>query len=245
MSTKRVVKSKLKKTQPLMKDPFVSRYIPKTYEYNPMNLRTMITKFPCVYIKPDSGSKGIGVIRLKVIDDLKYELAYGKVRTVLSYNDVLKKLDTKLDANKKYVIQQGIDMATYERCPFDIRVVLQKVKDRWQLSLMSAKVATDENAVVTNISRGNREFSVETVLKKNDQKLDPLYTLRHLIDISHQIAHILGSRYSMSILGLDMAVDKKGHIWFIEANTRPQCSTLSRVNDDLSYQKYLEAKRGK
>lgn len=244
LTTRRVVKSKLKKTQLLMKDPFISRYIPKTFEYNHLNLKTMINKYPCVYIKPDTGSKGIGVIRLKALDGHKYELSYGKVRLVLSYQEVLNKLAAKLEDNKKYVIQQGIDMATFDRCPFDIRVVLQRIKDRWQLSLMSAKVAITEDAVVTNIARGNREFPVETVLKRNDQRLDPLYTLRHLIDISHQIAHILGSKYAMSILGLDMAVDKKGNIWFIEANTRPQCSTLGRVNDDLSYQKYLEAKRG-
>lgn len=237
------IKSKMSKTQPLMKDPYISSYIPETCWYNQTNLKKMINTYSTVYIKPDLGSKGIGIMRLKNLGESLYELSHGKTIEKLSYNEAVKKIKEKIESNKSYVLQQGINVSTYEKCPFDIRVVMQKVKDRWQLSLMAAKVATTENAVVTNIARGNRKFPLETVLLKNDQKWDGMITLRHLIDLSHQIAHILGEKLPLKIIGLDLAIDKSGDIWFFEANSKPQCSALGKLNDAKSYQKYLEAKK--
>lgn len=243
MSSPRVMKSKIIKTQPLMKDPFVSSYIPETCEYSMKNLEYMVNKYPSVYIKPDYGSLGVGIIRLKLLEDGKHELSYEKVRRVLPANEAKRALHHKLEKEKSYVIQQGIDLATLNNRPFDLRAVLQKVMDRWQLSLLYAKVAIEKNAVVTNISRGNRRVPLETVLMNNDQDWDGLITLRHLIDVSHQIAHILGQEFPVEILGLDMAIDKGGNIWFIEANTKPQVKGLRAVNDALSYRKFIEAKR--
>ena len=113
----------------------------------------------------------------------------------------------------------------------------------WRLSLMSGVVAKRKDAVVTNISRGNFDLLLEEVLQKNDQKLNPMNTLRELIDLSHQIVHVLGSRFPLLVIGLDMAIDKQGKVWFIEANTNPDSSGLEKVNDKVSYQKYLDAKK--
>jgi hypothetical protein len=39
-----------------------------------------------------------------------------------------------------------------------------------------------------------------------------------------------------------MAVDQKGKVWFIEANTKPDCAGLDWVDPRL-YRKYVEAKK--
>jgi len=68
-------------------------------------------------------------------------------------------------------------------------------------------------------------------------------TLKELVDIAHQISNILGSNFPFRIIGLDMAIDKTGKVWFIEANTKPQCVRCKQVNDAVSQQKYEEAKK--
>ena len=108
---------------------------------------------------------------------------------------------------------------------------------------MSGVVAKQKDAVVTNISRGNFDLSLEEVMQKNDQKLNPMNTIRELTDGSHQIVHVLGSRFPLLVLGLDMAIDKQGKVWFIEVNTNPDCIGLEKVNDEKSYQKYLDLKK--
>jgi D-alanine-D-alanine ligase-like ATP-grasp enzyme len=80
------------------------------------------------------------------------------------------------------------------------------------------------------------------LLKGTDQSLNRSETIRDLIDASQQIAQILGSRFPLNILGLDMGIDKKGYIWFIEANTKPDCKGLEMIDRKL-YRKYLRAKR--
>lgn len=244
MSNPRPVKSKIEKTLPLMNDPFISSYIPETCEFNLTNLKRMINKYPCLYIKPDNGSMGTGIIRLKELNSGKYELAYEQKKDILPQKDVPKFLTQKLNSSRLYIIQQGVDMATLNNCPFDLRVILQKVMGRWQLSLIYAKVALEENAIVTNIAKGNKRVPLEKVLIENDQKWDGYTILRHLLDASHQIADILGRKFPLRILGLDMAIDKNGEIWFFEANTRPVIKEeLKEVTDQLSYEKYLEARQ--
>jgi hypothetical protein len=146
-------------------------------------------------------------------------------------------------AEEKYFLQQGIDLATYRNCPFDIRMVLQKPNKVWRLTLTSAKVAQKEDAVVTNVARGAKDYPLQDILQKYDQRRNPLVTIRELVDLSHQIASVLGSAFPMKIIGLDMALDKKGKIWFLEGNNQPQCARCKLVNDKLAREKYEEARR--
>ncbi|GIQ66602.1 hypothetical protein PACILC2_51700 [Paenibacillus cisolokensis] len=139
-------------------------------------------------------------------------------------------------------MQQGINLATYHGRPFDIRIVLQKPLKRWRVSLMSAKVAPSERSVVTNIAKGAKDINIIKVLKGIDQSVDSYKVLRDLIDTSHQIAQLLGSQFPLKIVGLDMAIDKRGKIWFIEANTNPDNSGLDSLDREL-YRKYRESKR--
>ena len=90
-------------------------------------------------------------------------------------------------AEEKYFLQQGIDLATYRNCPFDIRMVLQKPNQVWRLTLTSAKVAQKEDAVVTNVARGAKDYPLQDILQKYDQRQNPLVTLRELVDLAHKL----------------------------------------------------------
>ena len=243
MSEHRIIKSKMKKTVPLLNDPILCGHVPETHWFSKDQLEKMLHSHSVVYVKPDQGRKGLGVRRLKLLSDSICELSYENTSKQLSFSKAIKKLVSQLDPAKSYLVQEGIDLATYDKRPFHIRVVMQKPMNRWQLSIISGIVARQENAVVTNGGCGNQELSVEEVLQKNDQELNPMHTLLQLTDISHQIAYILGSQLPLLLIGLDMGIDKKGKVWFIEANTKPDCSGMKNLNDERSYQKYLDFKR--
>jgi hypothetical protein len=237
----RIIKSKMKKTVPLLNDPILCSHVPETHWFSKGQLERMLHSHSVVYVKPNKGRKGIGIYRLKLLSDSICELSFKNTSKQLSFSEALDELVSLLDPAKSYLVQEGIDLATYDKCPFHIRVVMQKPMNRWQLSIMSGIVAKKENSVVTN--RGCRELSIEEVLQLNDQELNPMHTLRQLTDISHQIAYILGSQLPLLLIGLDIGIDKKGKIWFIEANTKPDCSGMKKINDERSYQKYVEFKK--
>lgn len=243
MQVHKIVRSKMKKTIPLIQDQNLSLHVPETHWYSKESLRRMVQSYPQVYIKPNMGSQGSGISRVKRISKSKYELSYEDTTKLVSFPDVVKDLTDRFSTRRDYLVQEGIDLATLNECPFHIRVVMHKVMNCWRLSLMSSIVAKEKNAVVTNIKRGNFDMPLEEALQKNDQKLNPLKTLRELTDLSHQIVNVLGSCFPLLEIGLDMGIDKQGKVWFIEANTNPNSRGLEKVNDKISYQKYLDAKK--
>lgn len=237
-----VIRSKMKKGRPLMADPLISRHVPETYWFRSSRLRKMLRANTTVYIKPDKGRKGNGVLRVKKLDDSEYEISHKKTTIKCSRSEVLSEVKKLLKPNRKYIVQQGIELATYTGRPFDVRVVLQKPLKRWRLTLMCAKVAPRESSVVTNVSKGAKDVNVIRALQKADQSMNAVKVMRELIDISHQIAQTLGARFPLKIIGLDMGIDKQGKVWFIEANTWPDCAGLENIDRRL-YRRYRYAKR--
>lgn len=237
-----IIRSKMKKGKTLVNDPILSRHVPKTYWYRAARLRNMLKLYSSVYIKPDIGRKGNGVIRVRKLNASQVEISHRDRTDQCSMKELKHKIRKLMTPGKKYLVQQGINLATYHGRPFDIRIVLQKPLKRWRVSLMSAKVAPSERSVVTNIAKGAKDINVIKVLKGIDQSVDSYKVLRDLIDTSHQIAQLLGSQFPLKIVGLDMAIDKRGKIWFIEANTNPDNSGLDSLDREL-YRKYRESKR--
>jgi hypothetical protein len=240
--THTVIRSKMKKGIPLMSDPIISRYVPETDWFDVSILRRMLRTYSTVYIKPDIGRKGNGIIRVKKLTDAECEISYGQTINRCSSKKVYSEVAKRLNPNKKYLIQQGIELATYHHRPFDVRLVLQKPLNRWRLTWMSAKVAPLKTSMVTNVAKGAKDVKMIKTLQGIDQSFNKFKVLRELIDVSYQVVQILDSRFPLNIVGLDMGIDKKGKIWFIEANTKPDFGGLQKF-DHKQYQKYMNAKK--
>lgn len=234
-------KTKLDKINALLTDPYISRHVPETMEYEEKNLWRMLRKHSTVYVKPVKGHMGLGIFRVKKFSEARYEISSANYIQQVKGNQLVPQV-TALVGDKDYFLQQGIDLATYKNCPFDIRIVMQRPCKVWRLTLSSAKVANREGAVVTNVAQGATDYPLDEILKKYDQRRNPLSTFRELVDLSHQIASVLGSAFSMKIVGLDLALDKKGRIWFLEGNNQPQCARCKLVNDKMSREKYEDAR---
>lgn len=242
MNNHKTISSKMKKTGALLNHPLVSEHVPKTVWYNSQNLQEMLALYDGIYIKPNTGKQGNRVIRVKKVNEFDCQVSDNDFSKTIMISDLFSELE-KIMASRVYIIQQRIDLATYKNCPFDIRMVLQKPYTTWALTLTSAKVALREDAVVTNVSKGAQDYPLNDILRQYDQREDPLATLRELVNLAHEIANILGSNFPLRIIGLDMAIDKKGKVWFIEANTQPQCARCKQVNDKISKHKYEIARK--
>ncbi|KEQ22694.1 YheC/YheD family protein [Paenibacillus tyrfis] len=240
--THTIIRSKMKKGIPLMSDPIISHHVPETNWFHASTLRRMLRAYSTLYIKPDIGRQGNGIIRIKKLADAKCEIAYGGTTSWCSSKYVYDEVVKRMNPRKKYLIQQGIELATYRKRPFDVRLVLQKPLNRWQLTWISAKVAPKATSIVTNIAKGAKDTKIIRTLKGIDQSLKPYKVLEELINVSYQVAQKLGSQFPLTIVGLDMGIDKKGKVWFIEANTRPDFKGLRKF-DPVQYQRYLRAKK--
>ncbi|MBU8907561.1 YheC/YheD family protein [Desertibacillus haloalkaliphilus] len=242
MSKHKVIRSKMDKTKVLMNDPIICEHIPTTKWFTRNHLKIMLKKYSSIYIKPDKGRQGLGIFRIKAVSNNKWEISNGKnFSKIVDQKQIYQEIRKKLSYEKQYLIQNGIDLATYNHRPFDIRLVMQKPLDRWQLSITCAKIGDHKDSVVTYAKNRSLELPLETTLADIDQDIDPLPVYRELVDLSHQIATMLGNHFPFRILGLDMAIDKNGKLWFIEANTKPDCIGMKKYNDEQSYHKFLVA----
>ena len=232
----------MKKNVALLEHPLIRQHIPKTVWYNYPNLLKMLAYNKGIYIKPDTGRQGNGVMRVRKTEGLYCVVSEYNFSEKMFLYDLPSKLTAIMD-KRKYIIQEEIDLATHKGCPFDIRMVMQRPFATWELTLTSAKVALNKDAVVTNVSKGAQDYPLIDILKQYDQMQDPMAILRELVNVAHQISNIFGNKFHLRTIGLDMAIDKKGKIWFIEANTQPQNARCKLVNDAISQQKFDNAKQ--
>lgn len=237
-----IISSKMKKGKPLLDDPELSHHVPVTRWYHDDTLTKMLKTFSVLYIKPDKGSSGTGIIRIKRLNDSEYLVSYNNRAIKCSDKNIVSEVKKRMLYRKKYFIQQGIELATYHQKPFDLRIVLQKPADEWLLTWMSAKVAPKSSSIVTNVAKGARDANINKILRGADQPLNDSKILQQLSSVSYKIANKLGAHFPVKMLGLDMGIDKKGKVWFIEANTNPSFHGLKKF-DPVQYKRYFDAKK--
>ncbi|MDU5144060.1 MAG: YheC/YheD family protein [Paenibacillus dendritiformis] len=236
------INSKMLKGKPLSQDHVLSRHVPETHWYHAATLTKMLQSFAVLYIKPDKGSSGTGIIRVKRLNKSESLVSFKESSKKYPNTQIASEVAKRMHRGKKYIIQQGIPLATYRQKPFDLRIVLQKPSNQWLLTWMSAKVAPRSNSIVTNVAKGARDANIKEVLRGADQQLNVPAVLKELSGVSCKIARKMGSRFPLRIVGLDMGIDKKGKVWFIEANTRPSFHGLNKF-DPVQYRRYLLAKK--
>ncbi|MFB9273462.1 YheC/YheD family protein [Cohnella cellulosilytica] len=217
----RQLANKWTKTNALRSNSYIAGHIPPSRLLNAANLRKMLARHGMVVVKPVRGGGGVGVIKIEKLGS-SYRLTHkSSRRTLSSFKGLMKALNaTRL--KRAYLIQKGIRLATIGGRPIDYRVKYVKENGVWTYRSMVGRLAR-RGLFVTNLCRGGtqmtaaqgirRSLSARLVAKKKRE-------MRHLTKTS---TALLESRYpGIGQLGYDYGIDRKGHIWMLEVNTRPQ-----------------------
>lgn len=227
------IASKWLKTIVLYSNEQLSRYIPETKRWQPDIFFHMLSRYHTVFLKPDKGGGGFGIISVEALDDRAYEVRYGTTRqTIHDKQTLLALLKRRTSPNRRYLIQRGIPLATVGGRPFDIRIIVQRPNNDWRVMGMAAKVAAKEK-IVTNRSSGGIALTVNEALRHSfhwDKKR--IYAAEQLLTwIALETAHTLTKRFPrLRILGLDVGIDRYGHPWIFEVNTRPQFQLFRQID---------------
>jgi len=215
--------------------PELKAYLPTTSLYNGYELKKYLLSYPSIYIKPVSGSMGLGVIKVWRKDQ-GYALVREKGEPAIF--PTLPELEAYLNAilgSKHHVIQMAISLAEIEGNPYDIRLLMMKDrKNKWANMGMFAKVA-GTNSVVTNVARGGGytmevEEAIIKSLRINKQKAEKI--IQEMIDFGYRCSDILEDYCDEWQIGYDLALDLNQKIWFLEANTRYMSHVVFKVLKD-------------
>ncbi|AEI42101.1 YheC/YheD family protein [Paenibacillus mucilaginosus] len=227
----RHVTSKWAKTRVLLKCGTLRSYIPETRKMSRQTLQEMLQHYGMVYVKPNSGTYGNGVIKVE-----QGASGYGfhagtKVRSFDGYDELYEALGRRIKS-RFYLVQKGIHLLKYKERKFDLRVMVQKnLSGRWECTGMIGRVAAPGKAV-TNVHNGGKLVSVEQLLSGHASSARVQSLQRRLRRIGLTAAKKLHAKYpGIKEVGLDVALDSGLHPWILEANTRPDPFIFRKLKD--------------
>ncbi|WP_255450278.1 YheC/YheD family protein [Alteribacillus sp. YIM 98480] len=215
----------------LYKAPILKKYLPITKKFTYKNLIEMTKKYSTVYIKPQKSSKGRGIYRIKPLKN-KYECRSTKrTKTFKKLLHLYQYIVNKSKKKKKRIIQQGIALDQVKGRPYDIRALVQKKPNgKWVFTGMNSRVGK-KNKIVTNLSRGGQINLVGDLFKKlGIPRSEQRRRYKELKRTALNTAKFLSfKKPNIHVLGIDFAYDKKGNLWILEINSRPQYRMLKKV----------------
>jgi glutathione synthase/RimK-type ligase-like ATP-grasp enzyme len=224
----------------LIKNPDLIPYLPETHMLNTSAFSQMAADHKILYLKPCNGSQGNGIIKVICKDNGKlYYTLYGKGRysgRADSITEFMKK--TRYDRQgKSYIVQQGVNLSTFNESPFDIRIIYQKnYLGEWTVSKQFVRVAA-KGSSVANLSRGGKAETSKkvftSILRRN--KILIMEKREELKRICNMVAIALESsgKKLYGELGLDIGIDKEGNFWLIEVNSKPRKTTETELSQGI------------
>ncbi|MDQ0113931.1 YheC/YheD family protein [Paenibacillus harenae] len=204
----------------LWSDPLLREYLPDTMLFTPKNFIEMIDKYTVLFLKPDLGMKGKGVMKVTHDKDDYIIRTASCTHKYRSKKHAALKLK-QLIKDKRYIVQQGIDLIQIQGNPIDFRALLHLKPDGdWRFFGIMGKVAAP-NRFVTNHSNGGKAIRLYTALGVTKEDGQEWY--KRIKEISLKIAAAMKEHFpKIAELGLDIAIDTDRKIWLVEANTKPQ-----------------------
>lgn len=253
------VASKWAKTEAILQNDSLAPYIPETRKYDMLSLDEMLGLYETVYIKPDHGTYGSGVMRAdrksvsftpgqaakeEKADNADsnrttlYILRYGTLARAFHTLDELHRAITERIGDRLYLIQKGIDLLHYHKRPFDLRVLVQKNPAHvWETTGLLGRAAAPQK-IVTNYHNGGKILTIEEALSEHFTGKDRPDFINRLKDLGVHIGRQLETAYpGLKEIGLDVAVDTHHDIWILEVNTLPSLVVFKMFKDKSIYRK--------
>ncbi|BBI31050.1 hypothetical protein KCTCHS21_04490 [Cohnella abietis] len=206
----------------------------------------LLSRHGMVYVKPVSGSCGVGVMR---IDHSKvkgtWSVQFGTKRRIFtSFQKMYSWLRTRVK-DTPYLVQRGIHVLRHKGRPLDFRVMIQKGKRiGWRVTGKAARVAHRLKAV-TNGSQGGSIYGAGSLLKRTTGHKATAQLLRKFDRLAKSTAKRFARTYPrMRELGLDIAVDKRRRAWILEVNTRPDPCPFTKLADSSMLRNIIRYARG-
>jgi hypothetical protein len=204
-------------------------HVPATVRYSGVqSCARFIHAHDVTFLKPVHGSLGLGIIRVTKQGEksLRYEVKHknqqeqGVAASPLQLAETLRR---RL-ARRPYVMQQGLRLARYHGCPFDVRIVLQRDgTGEWKRTKMFARVAK-EGDFTSNLSSGGEALPVGTILQSFYAKdADRKKARTRMNRVATLVTEVMEAQSGKQFgeLGIDIGLDEKGHVWVIEVNSKP------------------------
>lgn len=205
----------------------------------------MLGTHTLVYIKPDRGTYGVGVMSVEQLQSkigdadetttTSYKLRYEQKTEIFTSLESLDKTLSALFQGKEYLIQQGIHLLRHKGRPFDLRVLTQKSPSgQWVSTGIIGRVAA-KNKIITNHHSGGVVQHYKPLMTEHMTAEEAENIRKELNVLGVNVASQLQKSYpKLKEIGLDIAIDGRWNIWILEVNTKPALFPFKKFFKDPS-----------
>lgn len=219
------------------KVPAIRPYIPAAAICTPITLESFLDKYQMVYIKPDNGARGNGVIRAwRLFDQYAYIMERGDPVYCSSISELYERLN--LAKKKTHMIQQGINLAKIGDRFIDFRLMMIRDTElKWRYAGVVAKVS-GEKSIISNVNRGQgyvmmAEDALQQAFGFDIEESQRL--INEMVELCYHCNHIYNGKSYDWRIGYDIGIDESRQIWLIEANRMPSHSLFRKLEDKTMY----------
>jgi glutathione synthase/RimK-type ligase-like ATP-grasp enzyme len=223
------VRSKLAKTEVLLHDYRLREHIPETEPLSYDAMAAMLEQYSMVYVKPDLGTFGNGVMRVEAIPD-GYRVQLGtRLHTYASPEELYEGI-LQLKSKGPYVIQRGIELLRHKDRRFDVRVMVQhNPEGRWETTGIIGRLSHPKR-IVTNYHSGGTPLDLATLASEHLDAGELREYRKRLAVLGTSVARQLTTKYPrLKEIGIDVALDTSLHPWILEVNTLPDPFIFKRL----------------
>lgn len=215
----------------LKKNRTTKALVPDTKKMvGPKTLLTMLKKYGSLYLKPDSGKAGKGIMLLQLeetaVKPFRLTIQGKRNRNIVYRTASLLTLWKRIKAESgqaPYIMQESIKLTSYRDRHFDLRVLVQKTgKGVWMITGVGARLA-GRKRITTHVPQGGSIEEPEKLLTPTFGADVASFLLSRLksnaLVIAKQIEKESG--FMLGEMSMDLGIDIEGQIWFFEANAKP------------------------
>lgn len=238
------LQSKWLKTQLLLRNHSIKPYIPDTRRFNKRNLEQMIYSYGMIYVKPERGTYGNGVIRAERGERQGFTYQYEETVRHFDTFEAFHKSLAKKTGSRSYLIQKGIHLLKHNKRRFDIRVMVQlSPKGVWEATGVIGRLGHPQK-IVTNYHSGGKPMAIGTLLSTHltERQLGHLTAELHTLGI-RIAAHMQKTYPWIREIGVDIGLDRTLQPLIIEVNMRPDPYIFNQLKDKSMYRRVMRYRR--
>jgi hypothetical protein len=205
----------------------MGHYLPRTIQYSNFNdVIFTLKQHGFIFIKSYYGSEGRQVLSIERLEE-GYRLVYysGRLKDVMLKDiDEVRDMVEDYTKDNKFIIQEGIRLLKYKDRVFDMRVLIMKDSNgKWRVISNYARMAKG-NLTITNYCAGGEWDHYQNIYDNLESPLckGKIPNYEEVGAATIKIGEYLEKAFGrFGELGMDMAIDMYGKLYFIEANTKP------------------------
>ncbi|MFN7249281.1 MAG: YheC/YheD family protein [Anaerobacillus sp.] len=196
----------------LNENEFLKKYLPDTELLeSKAQLENWLVLYRSILIKPILSNRGNGIFLINKLDDLIEVKSNNSRKQYESISDVWDELNPS--QQRSNIIQRKVNLKQYNKRPFDLRILVQRKKDLWEITGIGVRRAAD-NAITTHVPWGGQVLPFETISTG--------LSIEEVDFLADQVARQLELAYGyLCEFSIDLGIDEDGHLWIFEVNSKP------------------------